>query len=376
MSSATPTPRDTGLPAPTTATPSSLPAPPSPTPTPKPTILHLGDDIRWNHALYEELGAKFHIERTYSMGREDFKAALRDRRWGDFVGMYRPFWNTGGEMGNWDEELITLLPSSCRIYASAGAGFDWVDTRTLATHGIVYCNAASACTESVADTAIFLLLSTYRAFPWSFLAARSCDPTAFHAANQHIAAVTHNPNHTTLGIIGLGKIGFRLAQKAMAAFEMEIAYHDVVRLEAREKELGHVRWCGELEALLAVSDCVVLATPFEGRAVLGRQEFALFKRGARLINIARGKLVDEEALGEALDSGIISAAGLDVHSDEPNVNPKLARRDNVMVLSHTAGASVESHVGFERLGMENLISFLGGGKALTPVNLEWLVRRE
>ena len=75
----------------------------------KPTILHLGDDIRWNHDLYAELQSKFHIVRTYSMARQDFIHALRDKRWGDFVGMYRPFWNTGGEMGNWDEELMYVF---------------------------------------------------------------------------------------------------------------------------------------------------------------------------------------------------------------------------------------------------------------------------
>ncbi|KAJ4351964.1 uncharacterized protein N0V89_007309 [Didymosphaeria variabile] len=376
MSAATPTPRDAGLPAPATSIASSSLSTSTSSSSAKPTILHLGDDIRWNHELYKELGERFHIERSYSIGREQFKTALREKKWGDFVGMYRPFWNTGGEMGNWDEELISLLPTSCKIYASAGAGFDWVDTKTLAEHGVVYCNSASACTESVADTAIFLLLSTYRAFTWSFLAARSCDPAQFHAANQNIAAVTHNPNGTVLGIIGLGKIGFRLAQKAKAAFQMKVAYHDVVRIESREQELGGVTWCENLDELLISSDCVVLATPFEGSVLLGREEFRRFKKGARLVNIARGKLIDEDALVEALDQGIIGAAGLDVHSNEPNVHPKLAGRDNVMVLSHTAGASVESHVGFERLGMENLISYLGGGEALTPVNLEWLKKEE
>jgi hypothetical protein len=111
MSAATPTPRDVGLPAPpsastSTTSHSSSPLPASSSSPTKPTILHLGDDIRWNHELYKELGAKFHIERSYSMGRDEFKKALRERRWGDFVGMYRPFWNTGGEMGNWDEELM------------------------------------------------------------------------------------------------------------------------------------------------------------------------------------------------------------------------------------------------------------------------------
>lgn len=110
-------------------------------------------------------------------------------------------------------------------------------------------------------------------------------------------------------------------------------YHDVVRIEEREKELGGVRFCETLEELLKESDCVVLATPFEGSVLLGRKEFKLFKRGARLVNIARGKLIDEDALVEALDEGIVGAAGLDVHADEPNVHPKLAGRDNVMVLS-------------------------------------------
>jgi hypothetical protein len=106
MSSATPTPQDSGLPAPATPYKSSPLAQSS---TSKPIILHLGDDIRWNHELYAELNRKFKIVRTYSMGREEFKQALEEKRWGDFVGLYRPFWNTGGEMGNWDKELMYVL---------------------------------------------------------------------------------------------------------------------------------------------------------------------------------------------------------------------------------------------------------------------------
>jgi hypothetical protein len=106
MSSATPTPQDSGLPAPAMPYKSSPLAQSS---SSNPTILHLGDDIRWNHELYAELNNKFNIIRTYSMGREDFKRALEEKRWGDFAGMYRPFWNTGGEMGNWDDELMYVL---------------------------------------------------------------------------------------------------------------------------------------------------------------------------------------------------------------------------------------------------------------------------
>jgi hypothetical protein len=140
MSSATPTPQDAGLPPPASlptatfsdttstfsdntttnedpteqTTPFANPADPSEVTTTidtvvtanKPTILHLGDDIRWNHEMYVELGRKFHIERSHSMGRDEFMKALRERKWGNFVGMYRPFWNTGGEMGNWNEDLM------------------------------------------------------------------------------------------------------------------------------------------------------------------------------------------------------------------------------------------------------------------------------
>lgn len=156
---------------------------------------------------------------------------------------------------------------------------------------------------------------------------------------------------------------------------MKIWYHDVVRLEDREKEVG-AKWCESLEELLQNADCVLLATPFSGSVLLSTPQFKQFKHGSRLVNIARGKLIDEDALVAALDEGIVTAAGLDVHANEPHVNEKLAKRDNVMVLSHTAGASVESHIGFERLGMENLISFLEGGDPITPVNLRWLKREE
>jgi hypothetical protein len=113
MSSATPTPQDSGLPA--SATPhESSPLASTSSSASKPTILHLGDDIRWNHELYAELNNKFNIIRTYSMRRDEFKRALQEKKWGDFVGMYRPFWNTGGEMGNWDEELmyVPAIPTS------------------------------------------------------------------------------------------------------------------------------------------------------------------------------------------------------------------------------------------------------------------------
>ncbi|KIW09413.1 uncharacterized protein PV09_00303 [Verruconis gallopava] len=338
----------------------------------KPILLHLGDDILWNHELYEQLKDKFDIVRSYRMNRDEFMRALKSKRFGDFCAMYRPFWNTGGEMGSWDADLISLLPSSCQIFASAGAGFDWVDTKSLAERGIIYCNSAPACTESVADAAIWLILSTYRRFTWSSLAARSLDVAKFQDAHQNIAGQTHNPNGSRLGIIGLGRIGYRIAQKAHVAFEMKILYNDIRRMpEEIERAVG-AQYFEELDDMLAEADCVVIATPFVGDSLMNAERFEKMKYGSRLVNIARGKLVNEQALVEALNSGRISAAGLDVHYDEPHVNPRFAAMQNVELLCHTAGASVESHMGFERLGMENILQYFESGKALTPVNLQWL----
>lgn len=234
--------------------------------------------------------------------------------------------------------------------------------------GITYCNAAAACTESVADAAIWLILSCFRAFSWSSTAARSLDPEKFKDANRNIAASTHNPGGRTLGIIGLGKIGYRIAQKANQSFGMQIAYNDIRRLPSELEGAVGATFYEKLDDMLAAADCTLVATPFGGSKVLNASNIGKMKKGAALVNIARGKLIDEEALVAALESGALGAAGLDVHYDEPNVHPKLAGMRNVELLAHTAGASVESHVGFERLGCENILSFFATGKAVTPVN--------
>lgn len=352
----------------------------------KPIVLQLGDDIRWNHELYDEFKSQFEIRRSYSMPRAEFIQALKTKTFGDFFAIYRPFWNTGGEMGNWDDELISLLPSSCKIYASAGAGFDWVDTVRLAKQGmfmsqdvqdlsvltsvsgVTYCNAAAACTESVADAAIWLIISVFRQLSWSSIAARSGDKDQFVDANRNLAPISRNPSGFGLGIIGFGRIGRRIAEKAYKALDMKILYNDVVRMPREvEEPLGAV-FHKSADTLLAEADCVLVATPFAGEALLSKEGLAKMKKGAKLVNIARGKLINEADLVAALESGHLSAAGLDVFENEPHISPQLVKMKNVELLSHNAGASLDSHIGFEKLGMENIISFNKTGKAISPVN--------
>lgn len=102
-------------------------------------VLHIGDPIKYNPDTYAEFSTAFRVIRPSAEERErtEFKEALRERRWGDFHAIFRPFWGTGGEMGRWDAELIDLLPDSVRVFASAGAGFDWADTKLLGEKGTV-----------------------------------------------------------------------------------------------------------------------------------------------------------------------------------------------------------------------------------------------
>lgn len=129
----------------TTAETLAVPPPPSgaaqatTAPGTKPKVLHIGDPIKYNPTTYDAFSARFEVVRpsVQERGREEFARALRERRWGDFSAIYRPFWGTGGEMGNWDAELIALLPDSVRVFASAGAGFDWADVKLLGEKGEV-----------------------------------------------------------------------------------------------------------------------------------------------------------------------------------------------------------------------------------------------
>lgn len=341
-------------------------------------VLHIGDDIEYNSEVYAEFAKKFKIIQPSleERQRDAFITALKEHRWGDFHAVFRPFWNSGGEMGRWDKDLVPHLPSTCSIFASAGAGYDWADIPTLSAHGITYCNGARASSEAVADMAIWHILSVFRNLIWSAEAAKSGDVEQFKVAHKHQQDTAHNPRGQSLGIIGLGNIGYTIAQKAWNAFGMRILYHDVVRKSPEQEEAVHAAFFPQLHAMLAESDCVVLATPFGGKKLITAECLAKFKKGSRFVNIARGTLVDEVALVEALESGHIFAAGLDVHENEPHVNQELCKMRNVTMTCHNAGGAWETASGFERLAMENIESYLLKGEALTPVSADLVAAEE
>jgi len=337
----------------------------------KPVVLHIGDPVKWNTELYAQFSKDFTVIRpsTEERQRPEFLKALKEKRWGNFAAVFRPFWNTGGEMGRWDKELVPLLPASCKIFASAGAGYDWADVDVLAARGIIYCNSAAASSESVSDFALFLILATFRNLTWCTTSARS-SAADFKDCHTNAAVLSRNPRGHSLGIIGFGNIGFEIARKAYRAFGMKIKYFDVIRKQPQQEGEVEAEFFSDLGNLLAECDCIVLATPGspDGKKLMGKEQFAKFKKGGRFVNISRGSLVDEEALADAIEEGRLFGAGLDVHDNEPEVNKRLKASRQVTLTSHNAGGTLDTHIGFEELSMRNIDALLKKGKALTPVN--------
>lgn len=245
------------------------------------------------------------------------------------------------------------------------------------TKGIIYCNSGLAAAEAVADFAVAMIISTFRHLPWCISAATSRDAAQFESCHTRVTMSSHLLRGHALGLIGLGNIGQQIAYKCRAAFGLQIHYYDVERKPASvEHQLG-ASYYDTLASLLNASDCVVLATPAMsgGKALINTRTLAAFRRGARFVNVARGSLVDEEALADALSDGQLSAVALDVHAAEPGINPRLAafaEQGRAMLTCHNAGGTVETHAGFEELSMRNIMNVLGGAEPITPVNLQWL----
>ena len=222
--------------------------------------------------------------------------------------------------------------------------------------------------------ALWYIIGLFRQMKWTSSAADSNVITDFQKAHRDVMFSSHNPKGHTLGLVGFGHIGFAIAKKVHRALEMRILYYDIARKPAAmEDEVAAAR-VDSLDKLLKASDCVLLASP-GGPPILDARTLALMKKGSFVVNIARGSLIDEDALADALDSGHIGAAGLDVHAHEPKVNPRLTGRLNVTVSCHTGGGSVDTVRGFETLVMDNVEAVLTGQEPLTAVNRQHLRRR-
>ncbi|MDR7520229.1 MAG: D-glycerate dehydrogenase [Armatimonadota bacterium] len=269
-----------------------------------------------------------------------------------------------------DGALLDAAPR-VRVVSNYAVGYDNIDVEAATARGVVVTNTPGVLTETVADFAMALLLASARRLVEAdrFTRAgrwKSWEPMLFLGQDVWGA---------TLGLVGLGRIGAAVARRA-SGFGMEILYYDVVRREDLERELGLE--FAPFEDVLRRSDFVSIHTPLlpQTRHLIGAAQLKMMKPSAILINTARGPIVDQEALTEALRTGTIAGAGLDVFEVEP-IPPDhpLLGLDNVVVAPHIASASVGTRTKMALMAVDNLLDALAGRRPANLVNPEVWDRR-
>ncbi len=262
-----------------------------------------------------------------------------------------------------DAALIGALPREVRIIATFSVGYDHIDTGAAAARGIVVTNTPDVLTDATADIAMLLLLGAARGAHWGARMVRENRWEAWSPTHPLGLDVTGR----RLGIFGMGRIGRAVAARARA-FAMEIHYHNRRRLPP-ELEEGAV-YHPTLEDLLPHCDFLSIncaSTP-QTRRALNERTLALLPPGAVLVNTARGDIVDDDALIAALRSGRIAAAGLDVFSGEPDIDPRYRTLDNLFALPHLGSATPATREAMGMRAADNLEAFFAGkrpGDALT-----------
>ena len=256
-----------------------------------------------------------------------------------------------------------------KIVANMAVGFNNFDIEAMTRAGVLATNTPDVLTETTADFGFALLMATARRVTESehYLRAghwRQWRYDLFAGAEVH---------GTTLGIIGMGRIGQGIARRAAHGFGMRVLYHNRSRLGPeleRQCKADYV----DKATLLRESDHVMLVVPYSAAShhTIGARELALMKPGATLVNIARGGIVDDAALAQALRERRIAAAGLDVFEGEPQVHPDLLTVPNVVLTPHIASATVATRRAMAQLAADNLIDFLLRGRPRTPLNPEVL----
>jgi D-3-phosphoglycerate dehydrogenase len=242
-----------------------------------------------------------------------------------------------------------------RVVGNYGVGVDNIDLDAAREHGVVVTNTPESLIDATADLTMALLLAVARhMIPGDRMVRRGAftgwDPLMLLGASLQ---------QKRLGIIGMGRIGCGVARRALG-FGMEVVYNARGRNEICEQALAVRRV--ELDELLATSDFISIHAPLtdETRHMIDRDAFARMKYGAYLVNTARGPIVDESALADALIDGRLAGAGLDVYENEPAVEPRLLTLDNVVLLPHLGSATEEARSDMARTAAEDVAAVLSG----------------
>lgn len=260
-----------------------------------------------------------------------------------------------------DKEVIDEAPE-LKVIANCAVGVNNIDVSYARRRGILVTNTPEVLTEATADLTLALILATTRRL---VEADRFCRQGKFQGWKIDLF-LGQELSGKTLGIIGFGRIGRAVARRARA-FNLKVIYYDPNPLSRdQEKELGAE--FRDLDSLLSESDIVSIHASLTPQSyhLISKERLGLMKKTAVLINVARGPIVDEKALAEALEQGKIWAAGLDVYENEPQIEPKLLQLENVILLPHIGSATYETRRKMCFMAVNNLLQGLRGER---PNNL-------
>ena len=255
-------------------------------------------------------------------------------------------------------QVLGAEPLKARIIANYGVGFNNIDTGAAKARGLVVTNTPDVLTDDTADDAMLLMLMVARRGGEGERQLRAGAWTGWRPTYLLGTRVSGK----TLGLIGLGRIGRAVAHRARHGFGMRVIFHDPAPPPPEVVAALGAEPRGGVDDVLREADFVSLHSPAapDTRHLIDARRLALMKRGAFLINNARGDIVDEAALVAALKQGAIAGAGLDVFEQEPAVSPELLTMENVVLLPHLGSATVESRVAMGLRALDNLKNFFAG----------------
>ncbi|KAJ7350445.1 hypothetical protein DFH08DRAFT_861478 [Mycena albidolilacea] len=320
-----------------------------------PRILICGRIVWADEDVKQLLGPIADVIYIDSPTRADFLQGFQPNgKYADVVGIFRD--NSSAEqIGFFDKEIVEGFSPSVKWIAHNGAGYDQIDVLACKAKGITVSNTPGAVDDASATTALYLLISTVRQYA---ISERSLREGKFKPPG--LAAKTHDLTGRTLAILGLGGIGLRLAELAHA-FPMRIIYH------SRNKVANAPEWAeyfANVDDLLAEADVLSVHVPLRAETVglVGENWIRKLKKGSIIINTARGKVINEEAMIRALEDGHLASVGLDVYPNEPEVNPRLLEFPNITLLPHMGTETQDSQRKMEVRALTNLKDFLTVGK--------------
>ena len=263
---------------------------------------------------------------------------------------------------NLDEKTINKLPNSIKILSNFAVGFGNIDLNAAKKRNIVVTNTPEVLTDATAEIGILLILGACRRASEGIVSAKASDWkwSADYLIGKQLTG-------TRLGILGMGRIGKKIA-KIARSLGMIIHYHNRSKLSP-EKEEG-ANYHKELKSLLSVSDVLSVCCPASKETVnlINKETLEYLPKGAVVTNVARGDIVDDEALIDALDRRKVYAVGLDVYKGEPNLNPGYLKHKSAFILPHLGSATKETRTAMANLAIDNLEEFFKTGNSKNKVN--------